>query len=175
MQCRRRSQSLAWRVRSALPIIPESAAELGASIFHSLRLRQAECGHLFAIQDFCGRFYDSRVEGRGTERDPFAERLDFGLFNGRRGGPRDAEPAKRRGTKQSLSFRRARQQLREENVYLPVVASAWIPRRVRSCAGFRTPAVTSPAHVRAAGVGKAPRHEIAGSGGTVGAAGSMGI
>jgi len=103
------------------------------------------------------------------------EPSDFGLFNGRRGGPRDAEPAKRRRTKQSLSFRRARQQLREENVYLPVVASAWIPRRVRSCAGFRTPAVTSPAHVRAAGVGKAPRHEIAGSGGTGGAAGSMGI
>ena len=47
--------------------------------------------------------------------------------------------------------------------------------KVRSCAGFRTPAVTSPQRARAAGVRKAPRHEIAGSRGTVSAAGSMGI
>ena len=32
----------------------------------------------------------------------------------------------------------------------------------RKCAGFRTPAVASPSRARAAGVGKAPRHEIAG-------------
>jgi hypothetical protein len=34
---------------------------------------------------------------------------------------------------------------------------------VGSCAGFRTPAVTSPLDASAAGVGKAPRHEIGGS------------
>src|SRR5260370_42580131 len=43
-----------------------------------------------------------------------------------------------------------------------------------SCAGFRTPAVTKPPHARAAGVRKAPRHEIAGRWGPVGAAGLYG-
>src|SRR5260370_19227077 len=42
------------------------------------------------------------------------------------------------------------------------------------CAGFRTPAVTKPPHARAAGVRKAPRHEIAGRWGPVGAAGLYG-
>jgi hypothetical protein len=45
----------------------------------------------------------------------------------------------------------------------------------RLCVGFRTPAVMGPPRARAAGVRKAPRHEIAGRCGTVGAAGSMGI
>jgi NADH dehydrogenase FAD-containing subunit len=39
----------------------------------------------------------------------------------------------------------------------------------------RTPAMTRPATSSEAGVGKAPRHEIAGGVGTVGAVGSMGI
>src|SRR5262249_18488687 len=34
---------------------------------------------------------------------------------------------------------------------------------VRNCAGFRTPALTCEPHAHAAGVRKAPRHEIAGS------------
>ena len=46
---------------------------------------------------------------------------------------------------------------------------------VCNCVGFRTPAITSPATSSVAGVGKAPRHEIAGGEGTVGGAGAMGI
>jgi hypothetical protein len=37
-----------------------------------------------------------------------------------------------------------------------------VGNKVRSCAGFRTPAMTSRATRSEAGVGKAPRHEIAG-------------
>jgi hypothetical protein len=47
--------------------------------------------------------------------------------------------------------------------------------KVRKCAGFRTAAMTWPATGWETGVGKAPRHEIAGDWGMVGAAGSMGI
>ena len=46
---------------------------------------------------------------------------------------------------------------------------------VYGCAGFGTPAITTPATSSEAGVGKAPRHEIAGEWATVGAAGSMGF
>jgi len=37
-------------------------------------------------------------------------------------------------------------------------------REVGFCAGYRTPAVTTPPHVRAAGVWKAPRNEPARAG-----------
>jgi len=46
---------------------------------------------------------------------------------------------------------------------------------VYGCAGFGTPAITTRATSSEAGVGKAPRHEIAGEWATVGAAGSMGF
>ena len=46
---------------------------------------------------------------------------------------------------------------------------------VSFCAGFRTAAMTRSATGWETGVGKAPRHEIAGDWGTIGAAGSMGI
>src|SRR5215471_17765964 len=45
----------------------------------------------------------------------------------------------------------------------------------RYCAGFRTPARQGSPRAEAAGVRKAPRHEIAEGGAPVGAAGAMGI
>src|SRR6266446_9137962 len=48
-------------------------------------------------------------------------------------------------------------------------------RHVAYCAGFRTPAMTGSPRANAAGVGKAPRHEIAVGSAPGGAACAMGI
>src|SRR6516165_4964040 len=67
--------------------------------FRGLSLGQVECGHLFATEALC-RFDDFRVEGRGPECQPFAERLDGGLCHGKAGEPfvfgRDDVPGCRR-------------------------------------------------------------------------------
>ncbi len=56
--------------------------------------------------------------------------------------------------------------------------NGWVPgqhRDFRNCAGFRTPAMTGSPRADAAGVRKAPRHEIAVGSAPGGAACAMGI
>ena len=81
-------------------MILESAAEPGGSVFRLLRFYQAECSPLLVIQAHCGRFDDFRVEERGPECQPFAERLDDRLCHRQAAEPfvfcRDDVPGCRR-------------------------------------------------------------------------------
>jgi hypothetical protein len=58
--------------------------EPGASVFRVLRFRQAECGHLFAVHDFHGRFDDCGSERRGRSVIPLPSVLTTVLATARR-------------------------------------------------------------------------------------------